>query len=175
MTSFIYLVLSAPCDTIALSLKHGGKGYSVEDLMGKKHCIGLSSCKRENTYSYLVLKVKDVLNPLFSFLLPKDHGIDSSVCLWVLELAECSDGAKCLMLPSLDECCTKKVCLNPTPFFLRPNPIHYIPETERGLQVIKCSETEDRYDFEITVRAVAISSAEGINILIIILLLKNKR
>ena len=164
MTSTIFLALSVPSETIALSLQHGDLGYKTEDLMSERHCIGLSSCNRENTYSYLTLKVKDVLNPLFSFLLPKDHGLDSSVFLWVLELAECSDKAKCLMLPSLAECCTRKVCINPTPFSLRPNPLHSTPETERGLQVVKCSETENRYDLDITVRAVPISSADGIYI-----------
>ena len=153
VTDSIYLMLSEPIKRLSTANRSA--------IVCRNNYIGLTSCNGKNTYSYLALKVKDLLHPYFSFILPKDHGFDSGVTFCVFRNESDTQN---LMAPEFVDWCDKKMCINPTPFSLRPNPLHSTPETERGLQVVKCSETENRYDLDITVRAVPISSADGIYI-----------
>ena len=106
--------------------------------------IDLISRNEEDAPHYSPLTVKDLLNPSFTFFLPKDHGLESScVCITILEESGMnSDESKdCLMLHKLTVCCEWKVISNPTLFSLQPIPFPPTAENDCGLQVLKCAET----------------------------------
>ena len=173
-TSSIFFMLGAPIAQTAAAINDPSRGFMPENIMDQINCIGLTSINEDNNYSHSVLKVKDVLHPSFSFLLPKDHGLDYSVNLWVFDLGESKDAhPKCLMLSSLAECCVWKVCVNPTPFSLQPNTLPSSEATHRGLVVVKCSETEDHYDMDISIRGVTIGSANGYFFLLFFFIFKH--
>jgi hypothetical protein len=118
--------------------------------------INLFIGNNESKASYLQMKVKDLLDPSFSFLLHRDHGFDSMAYLLVW-----NKETKQVELLTLLSGCECKISTNPSRFSLQSSQHRPIPEPAIGLVVLKCLEAEDRYDLVIGVRGDVISSANG--------------
>lgn len=126
--------------------------------------IDLWIIQNEKELNFSDLTVKHLLDPTFTFLLPKDHGIDPRMILCVMK-GEPNDTENSLRdLDELNKICHWKLVTNLAPFTFHPSQ----PPTKEptiGLFVLKCAETEDRYDLEIGVRGISISSANGMQFL----------
>jgi len=154
-----------PIDKVTFTYDQYGRREPVtyRDMTARSNKISLYSIERGgNAPGYLLLKFKDLLDPSFSLLLHKDRGFaPDNINLWIYNTEKSVMNPTSLVLGTLAEHCVWNVITNPTPFSLRPNPLSSAPETSVGLQVMKCSETEDRHDLDVSVRGVVISSANG--------------
>ena len=84
----VHLLLAMPqIETVSASIKeHEVYGNVIKDIT---HWVGLHSSNDEaNAYGYFELRVKDLFDPSFSFLLPKNHGLDSEILLCVVNMEE---------------------------------------------------------------------------------------
>ena len=161
LDSAVLLRMTMPLDIPEEFKKDVADGnIDVRNFVGISHWIGLFTSNGNNTPDYLQLKVKDLLDPSFSFLLPKDHGLDHRICVSVHTGKSKEVDGFGLMIIFADLNC--KVRTNSTRFCLQPTLSLSTAETSRGLQVVKCIETETQYDFDIQVRGVAISNVTGI-------------
>ena len=124
------------------------------------HCIDhlfWSSAKETFTHVTSFFHQKRPTIPNCSFLLTKDHGLDSK--LWFFYAKRNEAGMKIIFFDLFQDFSSREV-VNPDPLEMKP--LRSPAEAEQAaLRVLRCLESADRYDIEIGLRKDSLQHIKG--------------
>ena len=128
------------------------------EFIANAHCID-RLCWDENMMSSKKVSASNFnlgKDPTFSFVLTKDHELDTKTRLFLFN-------GESDYLTAIDylHLFTTTGMINPNPSMMKPRQGSKDTETASGLHILKCCEYEDRFELTIAVRGVSIDKVEG--------------